>query len=115
VQPLAASLIKATKNNDVEALKILAEDQALTGVDTREQTLLFYAVKSQSFRALEFLLDAGLSVNHTNYQYETPAPCGRAHWRSQKHSSAPECGGRFTDVQRAQTNPIDAGRRQRGP
>ncbi len=72
MQPLAASLIKATKNNDVEALKILAEDQALTGVDTREQTLLFYAVKSQSFRALEFLLDAGLSVNHTNYQYETP-------------------------------------------
>lgn len=72
MQPLATSLIKATKNNDVEALKILAEDHALTGVDTREQTLLFYAVKAQSFKALDYLLNEGLNVHQTNYQNETP-------------------------------------------
>ncbi len=72
MQPLATSLIKATKNNDVEALKILSEDHALTGVDTREQTLLFYAVKAQSFKTLDFLLNEGLNVNQTNYQNETP-------------------------------------------
>lgn len=72
MQSLATSLIKATKNNDVEALKILSEDHALSGIDTREQTLLFYAVKAQSFKALDYLLKEGLPVNQPNHQHETP-------------------------------------------
>ncbi|GEM_PF-661529 len=72
MQPLSVSLIKATKNDDLEALKILSEDHPLTGIDTREQSLLFYAVKSQSVRVLDFLLASGLAVNATNYQAETP-------------------------------------------
>lgn len=72
MRPLATSVIKATKNNDFEALKILSEDHTLHGIDTRDQSLLFYAVKAQSFRVLDYLIQAGLNVNHVNYQNETP-------------------------------------------
>lgn len=69
--PLQTSLIKATKNNDLSALEILAEDQAINGVDAREQTLLFYAVKAQSYTVLKWLLNT-LDVNHSNHKNETP-------------------------------------------
>lgn len=69
--PIQSSLIKATKNNDVDALEILAQEHGLNGVDAREQTLLFYAVKSQSYRVIHVLLKT-LDVNHCNYKNETP-------------------------------------------
>lgn len=69
--PLASSLIKACKNNDRDAVHILAEDHALTGVDTREQTLLFYAVKAESYAVLAYCIEHGLNVNHPNHIHET--------------------------------------------
>jgi ankyrin repeat protein len=70
MKPLQSSLIKAAKNNDVDALEILSQEHGLSGVDAREQTLLFYAVKAQSYRVLNHLLSE-LDVNHANYKNET--------------------------------------------
>lgn len=69
--PLQSSLIKATKNNDLKALEILKEDHAIHGVDAREQTLLFYAIKAKSYHVLKWLIDF-LDINHSNYKNETP-------------------------------------------
>jgi len=71
MKPLQNSLIKATKSNDVDALEILSQEHGISGVDAREQTLLFYAVKSQSYRVLNHLLKE-LDVNQANYKNETP-------------------------------------------
>ena len=70
--PLASPLIKATKSNDLEALKAAALDHSMNGVDARHQSLIFYAVKSKSMAVLAYLLDQHLDVNHINDYGETP-------------------------------------------
>lgn len=70
--PLASSLIKAAKSNDLDALKEAAQEHSMNGVDARHQSLLFYAVKSKSMAVLSYLIEHGLDCNHMNDYGETP-------------------------------------------
>ncbi len=69
---ISQSIIKALKNEQVEALKKLSDEILQEAQDDKGQNVLFYAVRQKSYECLKHLLTRHVDVNKKNKYGETP-------------------------------------------